>query len=192
MVSCTNYKRSMKRIALLIIALVGFVCSEAQVVQSYEFELSAGFSGPLGGYRNGTPKSGAAIGLSLRHNIEYTPWDCGVFLNLDCAQRDFLKDGSAYYQNNRTLSIGVSGSYNFRQGSKINPFAGLGIGVAFNDVVDNRLYPTEGKSCAFIPKIGVEFMRFIRLNAYTQISRKGYNTYGISIGIVIGGLPKKY
>ncbi len=182
----------MKRSFLIIAVIFGMVLCSAQTtkVQQYEFELWGGATTPLGGYHGGDNKIGATIGLALRQNFSGTPWDCGLFMQLDCAQRDYWGTRT-YNQNNRTLSIGVLGSYNFRQGKKINPFASMGIGIAIQDVVGDSHYPSSGVTASFIPKVGVEFLRFFRLNLYCQISRHGYNTAGLTIGFTFGGLPKK-
>mgnify|MGYP000761111573 CR=1 FL=1 len=94
------------------------------------------------------------------------------------------------WQNNRTLSIAATGGYNFRQGRKINPFAGIALGVACNDVVGDKLYPVKGTSMLICPRVGVEFLYHIRLMTELNISRKGFNNAAISIGFVLGGRPK--
>lgn len=48
----------------------------------------------------------------------------------------------------------------------------------------------EGASLAFIPKIGVELWHFLRVNTHLQLSRKGFHTYGFSLGFVLGGRPR--
>ncbi|MDE6305060.1 MAG: hypothetical protein K2L90_00555 [Muribaculaceae bacterium] len=166
--------------------------AQIREVKPVEVEISVGATVPLdGGYHNGNAMFDAgALGLDLRYNIGETPWDCGAFLHLDCAFRSFPQHNDGQ-QNNRTLSIGLLGNYNFCQGSKINPFAGMGVGVGIHDVVGGRFYNGGSPSAVFIPKAGVEFLYFLRLNAYCQISRKGYNTFGLSLGLTIGGWPKK-
>ena len=67
----------------------------------------------------------------------------------------------------------------------------MGIGIGYNDVVGDSQYDTKGTSAVFIPKVGVELWHFLRINCYAQLSRRGYNNFGASIGLVIGGRPKK-
>lgn len=185
---------NMKRILVgLLLSLVGGGCwaVEPLAVQNFEGEAAVGLSMPLGSYRAGHSEAGVGLGLALRYNVPSTPLDAGVFVRLDCAQRSFPESGYSGNQNNRALCIGVSGAWNFRQGRKVNPFAELGIGVAQNDVVGSRAYPVKSTSAAFVPKIGCEFFHHIRVHAYCQFSRKGFNTYGLSLGVVIGGRAKK-
>lgn len=49
-------------------------------------------------------------------------------------------DGYDRWQNNCTLALALTGDYNFRQSTKINPFIGTAIGVAFNDVVGDKYF----------------------------------------------------
>ena len=119
----------MKRLfSLLILFLsIQMVYAQTQLVHPIEGGFYAGLSFPLGGYHSGTSKNGAKIGGDLRYNINNTPWDCGIFLEINSAQRDFE---SEYSQNNRTSIIGIIGDYNFRQGTNFNPYAGIGVGLA--------------------------------------------------------------
>lgn len=178
---------------LLVVAIGSGVCSAGEPVdvQNFEGEASVALSMPLGSYREGHSEAGAGLGVALRYNVPSTALDAGVFVRLDCAQRSFPESGFSGNQNNRALCIGVSGAWNFRQGQKVNPFAEMGIAVALNDVVGSRAYPVKSTAAAFVPKIGCEFFHHIRVNAYCQFSRKGFNTYGLSVGLVIGGRPNK-
>lgn len=81
-------------------------------------------------------------------------------MQLDNVERKFTTvrpDGSLRTEgpkNNRTLSIGLIGHYNFRQCKAVNPFAGLGIGVGFNDVVSS-VHNSKGTSAVIMPQVGV-------------------------------------
>ncbi len=157
-------------------------------VTRMEAEVHAGLTYPLGSYHGDKAQPGGGIGFDIRYNFKNSPWDIGVFVQIDCAEWEFNHRNP----NNRSINCGLSGAYNFRQGHKINPFAGIGVGVAsVQEVGTWSFYPPSSTVSAFIPKIGVEFLYFLRLNAYCQISRKGYNTFGLSLGLTIGGWPKK-
>lgn len=81
--------------------------------------------------------------------------------------------------------FGVCSHYNLRQGRKVNPYFGLGAGVAWWS-------PSYSKAgFAIEPRVGVEFLYHIRLSIECQISRKYYNAVGLTLGFVIGGRPKK-
>lgn len=95
------------------------------------------------------------------------------------------------WQTNRTLSFAALTNYNIRQGRIFNPFFGCALGVAFNDVVGDRYFPSKGVSMLFAPRVGVEIIRHIRITGQFNICRKGYNNFSIAVGFVLGGRPKK-
>lgn len=115
-------------------------------------------------------------------------------IDLSTARRGYehlYNDGYDRWQNNRTLALALTGDYNFLQGKKVNPFIGTAIGVAFNDVVGDKCFPTKGTSMLFSPRVGVEFFHHFRLATQFNLSRKGYNNLSVTLGFVIGGRPKK-
>lgn len=185
----------MRKCLSLIVLLLGCMTAYPQTgyVQKYEFELCAGLSMPLGSFHHGSAQPGATFGLSFRRNLEDSPWDFGLELQLYTSEWELrtreLKE--KFSQNNRTLVSGVSAGYNFRQGSRFNPFASITVGYGNNDVVDNSIYPVDGNSFAFVPKVGIELLSHIRLTAFCLICRPGFHTYGLTLGAVIGGRPKK-
>lgn len=186
----------MKRLFLVTMVVVTMLPLRAQewhTVSKFEFEMWGGVGVPLGGYHGGDNKTGASVGLCLRYNFSEIPVDCGVYVSLNSARRDFKRyagDG-AYYQNNRTGSFGIEGNYNFRQGLKVNPYAGLCLGVGLNDVVGDRHVLSSGTSLSIMPRLGVELFHHLRIGAYCQLSRHGYNNAGLMIGIVVGGRPRR-
>lgn len=164
------------------------------IVQVIEGEVRAGFTTPLGDYHTGKSLISMSLGLEGRYNINGTPWDCGLMLDLSTACRGYehlYNDGYDRWQNNRTLAFALTGDYNFRQGTKVNPFIGTGIGVAFNDVVGDKYFPSKGTSMFFSPRVGVEFFYHFRVSAQCNLSRKGYNNLSISLSLIVGGHPKK-
>jgi len=181
-------------IIFLFAALYVKTSSAQDTVQKLEFELNAGLTTPLGVYHGGTAQTGASIGIEGRCNLSGTPWDCGLLLEITTARRGYnslTEKNLDIWQSNRTLAFAATGSYNFRQGRKINPFAGIAIGIAMNDVVGDKVYQSKGTSLFFSPKIGVEFIHHLRLTVSSNFSRKGYNNLQLSLGVVIGGRPKK-
>ncbi len=161
-------------------------------VQRIEGGVSAGITMPLGGYHDGERLLTGMLGMSLRYNIKNSPWDCGVLMQLDCSRWDFWHDPTSDdWQNNRTLTMAVTGAYNFRQGRKVNPYAGVALGMGFHDNVGDVMCDVDGCKPVIMPQVGVEFFHHVRLNAHMQLSRRGFNTYGLSLGLVLGGRPKK-
>lgn len=176
----------------LVLGTASLVCGAQTVsVQPFEVEARVGLAVPMGGYHGGKTEVGGALGVELRYNFDNTPFDAGMLLDLSCAMRSYERNGHNPEQNNRTLAWAIVGDYNLRQGIKVNPFAGLGIGAGFNDVVGVAAYPTSGVAPVFIPRIGIELIRHIRVTVSANITRRGYNNLSITIGGVIGGRPKK-
>lgn len=184
----------LKIIFLFVVLATASMNAQTKIVQMMEGEIRAGLTAPLGGYHTGKAQVSAALGIEGRYNVKGTPWDCGLMLDLSTARRGYehlYNDGYDRWQSNRTLALAITGEYNFRQGTKINPFAGAAMGVAFNDVVGDKYFPSKGTSMIFAPRIGVEFIHHIRLMAQFNICRKGYNNFSLTLGLVLGGRPKK-
>ena len=189
----------MKRI-LLIICCLSWVASayavEPRLVRMFEFEVRGGITMPLGGYRGGDNDVGLSLGLELRYNTEELPWDCGAFLQLDAASRNYYSQkypGYVGVQTNRTWAYGITGDYNFRQGYRVNPFVGMGVGIASLDQEGDSKYKdiTSNETFVFMPRAGIELFHHIRLTAHCMIVRRGFHTTALTIGFVIGGRPKK-
>ena len=161
-------------------------------VQAVEGEVFAGFSFPADSYHHATAKASMEFGLALRYNFPNSPFDFGLQVAFTTVQRDIPVTG--HYpesQTNRILSLTATGAYNFRQGHKVNPFAGIGIGVGRMDVVGDAPYWVKGTNILFVPKIGCEFWGFLRVYASAHIIRKGFNSLDVGIGFVIGGRKKR-
>ena len=170
-----------KNIALLLLLLSQFMTLHAAnpEVQTFEGELRAGFGVPLGSYHNGKGEVGMTFGIEGRYNFRHLPFDCGIMLDLSSAMReyeDISPEGYKLSQNNRTLAIAALGEYNFRRGRKINPYAGIALGVAMNDVVGDKCFPSKGTSMLFAPRIGVEFFSHLRLCTQFNLSEKATTT----------------
>ena len=188
-----------KLLTVLLISMINSLASvdlkgEPPVVQMMEGEIRGGITAPVGTFHDGKAKVSGTLGLEGRYNFKGTPWDCGLMLDLSTACRGYshlFDSGSDIWQSNRTLAFAATGDYNLRQGTKINPFAGAALGVGFNDQVGDILFPGNYTSFFVAPRIGVEFLYHIRLMAQLNISRKGYNNLAITLGLVLGGRPKK-
>lgn len=188
-----------KRIALILTYIYCIASSyavEPRLVQMFEFEIRGGLTMPLGGYHGGDNDVGLSLGLELRYNTEEQPWDCGAFLQLDAASRNFYSQNHPGYvgvQTNRIWAYGITGDYNFKQGYRVNPFVGMGVGIASLDQEGDSKYKniTSTETFVFMPRAGVELFHHIRLTAHCMIVRRGFHTAALTIGFVIGGRPKK-
>lgn len=164
--------------------------SQSQKVQKFEGEFRAGFTAPLGGFHSANSLMGATVGWELRYNFTESAWDCGLMVDASTARWEF-EPQSGMAQINRTPALAVTGGYNFRQGKKVNPFVGMAVGVAFCDVTDFEYESWPGTAFYIAPRVGVEFFHHLRLTSQFNISKKGYHNVGVTLGLVIGGRPKK-
>ena len=198
--SKNNKRQGLKRLIMTSL-LMAVICidvmaenagdSTSCAVGRVEADFYVGACVPLGNYHDGDGKLSQLLGIDVRYNIPHTKWDAGVFLHIACAFRDYDNMGSNY-QNNRTCGIGLSTAYNFRQGSRVNPFAEIKLGYAINDVVGRHRYDYGRKTGVFFsPVVGVELLSFLRVSGFADISRKGSHSAGLSLGIVVGGHKKK-
>lgn len=146
---------------------------------------------PLGSFYNGDHKMGGGFGIDFRHNVKNSPWDYGAYLEFSTAAWDFWKTDYGDYQQNRSLVLGVASHYNFRQGAVVNPYAGLGLGLAVNDAVNAKYDFSKMYSLAVSPRFGVELLRHVRIGCQANITRKGFHSIGLNVGIAFGGGRRK-
>ncbi len=177
----------MKKLALTI--LLTLVCSFTYAQNNFLDNLNVlfdfGLNYPIDGYHDGDSRIGNMVEAEIRYSFAGTPWSCGITAHADYVKRKFKvnPDNETMKQTNATAILGVTGGYHFRQGKNVNPYANMTLGVAFNRVMDDEVFPSKGVSMAVMPKVGVELFKFLRLGAYCQINREGYNTAGLTIGL---------
>ena len=191
-------------VLMLLCALFGYAAKPLPV-QRFEGGLGVGrLSFPLSSYSNTERYMLLPLFPSgeIRFNIPRTAWDVGItFYSLSSSvyrlHGTYEYKGESYSYSydvvNNCDLIGVCSHYNLRQGRKVNPFFGLaaGIGLSVKSELFNNNISDIGSHFAIEPRVGVEFLYHIRLCADIQISRKGFNTVGLTLGFAIGGRPKK-
>ncbi len=166
-------------------------------MQRFEGEVYIGMTLPASNFHDGSLKLGPELGLELRYNIPESKFDCGIMVDVTTAIYKLTPLGesgdyrSVFEQSNRSVSYILNGDYNFGQGKKVNPYAGLGIGLSINEPVTDVLYDYKGVNFAVRPRVGVELFRHLRVELHCLVNHRGYSAAGISIGAVIGGRPKK-
>lgn len=177
----------------LLYTFMPFVCL-SQNVQKFEGEASLGLTSPIGNYHYGEKRIGPDLGIEFRYNIPYTKWDCGVQVNATTSVFRFYDLSSDWYwdQSNRILNYLAIGDYNFKQGKTLNPFVGIGFGIGFFESINEVKYDNSGTSVVFKPRIGIEFFHHVRLTLFSSLGVRGFSNWGVAIGGVIGGRPKKY
>ncbi|MDE5809898.1 MAG: outer membrane beta-barrel protein [Muribaculaceae bacterium] len=189
----------MKRFLLILIAGLAVITSGAKTpqkeVQPFEGALRVGPSFPLGTYKGMSNKVGPNVGLDFRFNYDDMPLDFGVSFDI----AGVLRKESSVKVNPAELrytnwAITATSNYNFRQGHKINPYAGIGLGYIGHAVIDDDLNLNKTGDCSsflFTPRIGVELLYHIRIDMSAMICRRGFHCLNLNFGLVIGGRPRK-
>lgn len=183
-------------IFLLGLMCLGFSAKAQKEVQEFEGGLNVGFCVPVESYRDGTAKLGQVLGIAGRYNIPYSEWSIGLEVQINCMRRDFhLIDnaGNSFKtdNNNRTTTIAAVADYNFKQGCKVNPYVGLGLGIAYNQAITSYYNINTSTNLLISPRIGVELFHHLRIGAGFMVSRKAYNGFFATVGFVIGGRPAR-
>lgn len=203
----------MKKLFILFALSFLFIHADrlpAQNVGPVEWEFQVGGTLPLNSYHGGSANLSTLVGMELRYNIKNTPLDAALSVGLSCVSRNYRLNLpyyddepnhrlNSYYtqpydaeQLHRTVYFALGANYNFGQGKKCNPFAGLGVGYAAKDIVHDVVYGYgEKPSAVFIPRFGVELFRHIRVTCSSHITRNGYNDISLALGVVFGGGMKK-
>lgn len=190
----------MKKILSLILMAMMSLCALAQEVQPFEGEICGGITYPTASWEsndgimsdNGS-KIGYEIGIEGRYNFKRLPLDVGLRIDNSAAHRkdmghEWGGQGSSgrYYDRTaswRTTCIAAVCDYNFYDQSSTTFFAGLGLGAGYlYDGGNEDIY-----RAVFIPRIGVEVSQFLRFTLDAHISKKYFNTVGLSLGLVVGG-----
>lgn len=154
-------------------------------IKKFELEVSIGATCGIDKFV-GNKKIGPAFAFEGRYNFPQQPIDIGLELYIGSTVRKYR----GVDLSNRIVSFITFSDYNFKRGEKISPFAGLGIGVATCDVIMGSYGDSGGRFIAS-PRVGIEFLRHIRLTCYSKICLNGYNNVGLSIGYAFGrGLKK--
>lgn len=181
----------MKRV-IISIFICGFaLLSYAQRVQVKTFELEPfiGATFATSDLPNYDHEIGPALGFEFRWNLKELPIDLGAQLYMGCALYN-----SKYFGYNDDLSCRTFAStafidYNFKKGSKISPFIGLGLSAnTYNIVVGdyNESNSDDTNGIGICPRVGIVFLHHLRATLTGHFGSKIYNTIGFSIGYSFG------
>lgn len=147
-------------------------------VQNFEGGLKVGFGVPFDAFEGWKPAFNfGEVGAEVRYNFKNTGWDAGLLVLLQ--NHPWITDTGEHYSEGN-CAVMLVGDYNFRQGRKINPYAGLGLGWDINDHL-----------MVAAPRIGVEIVHHIRIETTFYISSRFGSMFMVSAGFAIGGRPKK-
>lgn len=147
-------------------------------VPAFEFEVKTGTNYPLNDHSDTCNKLGVSIGLESRWNMKHLPMDIGAELYLGSAIKHDSNGGELC---NRTFSIAFISDYQFKRGSNVSPYFGLGLGVARCEHI-KRGGGEEGTSPCIIPRVGLKLFRHFCLVIDAYINKKNYSHAGLTVG----------
>lgn len=134
---------------------------------------------------NGRPTTGGAqLGLEFRGNLRDQPVSVGGGLGFMVLSWENWP-GDYDYCLTGGLTLYATIERNFRRGSKFSPFIGGDVGLCIGGSSSN-----DGLMVPVInAKAGIELVHTLRLTANTMIGPREVFSFGLSLGIVLGGYP---
>ena len=160
-------------------------------VQRFEVEVLFAGTLPISKLEGQKPQIGFGDGIEMRFNLQRVPLSFGLLAEQTLTWYK-PKESDKETPVCESFIWALTGDWNFKQGNKVNPFAGLNVGIAglsnptYYEIADQgRLYPV------FIPRIGVELGYHFRTHLDINIVRTSFSNVQLTIGGVIGGRPKK-
>lgn len=160
-------------------------------VQRFEVEVFLGGTYPISHCLDLSPAFDLAEGVEFRYNLQQIPLSVG-FLAEQTNTRYGEGEGYNSGLSNCMPLVALTGDWNFRQGKKINPFAGLAMGITAATWDSGMSFPVEHKNYpVFIPRIGVELGYHFRTHLDINIVRTSFSNVQLAVGANIGGRPKK-
>lgn len=133
----------------------------------------------------GPSREGVDAAIELRYNFAAAPVDLGLGVSLCSMYRGTSIGNVIRSYKFVSENLLVTTDYNFFQGRMVSPFVGFGMGVAWSDVnADNS---PHGAHFAFMPRVGVELWRHVRVTVAYKAFEKANNHLTISLGYAFGG-----
>lgn len=161
---------------MLLLLTPIFAVGQNNPGKKFNFEIGLGYS--LAAQKHDAENLKYKLGFYFeeRYNLPVTPVNIGLqvgystFIRVSGGDDDF-----------RSLSILPVADYNFRKGKKINPYAGIGMGIAFNNMggIFNVGFKTN---FCIMPRIGVRFINHLNLSLDYQISHTDYSHMNVHFG----------
>lgn len=159
-------------------------------IQRFEGNVDLGMTYPVTSFYGHNYHPGVSFGLELRYNLIHQPLSLGILL--EQIHTEYERCGYTAVQTNKTSVIALTGDWNFKQGSKVNPFAGLTVGYgSLHNLAQFEPYAHNTNHIVVAPRIGLELGYYFRTHLDLNIVRKGFSNAQLSIGANIGGHPKK-
>ncbi|MDR0765910.1 MAG: porin family protein, partial [Odoribacteraceae bacterium] len=123
-------------------------------------------------------ESGPTLFVEGRYNVLPLPVNVGLHVDISTFRR-IREDND--YEKPRSLKFVIAGDYNLRRGKLVNPFAGIGVGIALDEQDFDRTLPSRTGAC-LVPRAGVRLLGHIVLALDYEISRVSHNHFDFKMG----------
>jgi outer membrane protein W len=172
-----------KAILMAVVAVMTAMGANAQEKKEYgNFDFEIGFTTPVAAavHKGTTNDIVPFVYLEGRWQLKQQPVDVGFQMGLSVVKRKFDVGGENSY---RTFPVLAIADWQFGRGKKINPYVGLGMGMAETTIVnDLSTWNTEKWSFAASPRVGVRFFKFANISAGWLLTRKDYSRVYCNLG----------
>lgn len=151
-------------------------------VAPFEGELwLLGLTAPISNSRN--DMFGWDAGVELRYNEANSHLSYGGMAGIYLVNKWKDDDPGIFKTTGGGVLAGPVIEYDWGRGRGCSTYTSASAGVCYNDNTGLRPY--------LRPKVGVEFLNFIRLSLSGFYSGRGSLSWAMNIGLVVGGWPKK-
>ena len=165
----------MKKIVLICMAVFSSLSLFAQDKEYGKFDFEIGFDIPVAASKvEGTTNSSVPfLYIEGRWQLESQPLDVGFHVGLSGIKRKF----SGGHDNYNSYTILAVTDWQFGRGKRVNPYVGVGLGVALN-------YPiwSDADGFAATPRVGVRFFKWANLSMGYLFTHRDYSRLYCNLG----------
>lgn len=187
-----------KLLLMMIFICFNTICSaerrKPERTHNSEFEVAIGGISGLKNDFGAYPRIGGQILFEYRYNIPGNNLSLGTQCSLGYFNRIDYNIDRRYKISNKGSMVTYL-DYNFRLKERVSIFTGIGVGLAAIDYeypqwISDNTYEQEylfSRSAVVTPRVGVEFLKRLRLTVEYRLMRKDYSYFGVNLGFSIGG-----
>lgn len=163
--------------------LLMFSASCIAFAQKKTVQIEAGLTYPIGLEKDGNKENHIGFYANGIYNFSNSPLSAKLRLSYD-SYTVVMNEYSNSPFNGRSLVILPSINYNFPTSSKVEFYAGVGVGATI-DNMDRGVF-NDGKKChaVFAPQLGVNIINHFDVSAQYNITRKDFSRLMIGVGYI--------
>lgn len=151
--------------------------------QKKTVQVETGLNYPIGLVKDGNKENHLGFYLKGIYNLSNSPLSAGLKISYESYT---VVMNSAYLKplNGRSLLIQPAVVYNFPTSSKIECYAGTGLGAGI-DNLETGVF-NEGHKCHVVisPQVGVNIIKHFNISAQYNITHKDFSRLMVSVGYI--------